>query len=141
MVSNSCQNPGGPFVSSTPYVILPEGDAYSLYGVVARDHSDFLILGNAADELIWNVAMFGPHNMLTNRSCGKTTVINLSSDYLKGIQMIMDGGRMTVVNAMRWDGKSFEHEKGILRIYNRFEHGFSSKLHGDAIEESYIAWK
>ena len=141
MVSNSFQNPAGPFITSTPYVVLPQGDAYSLYEVVARDHSNFLILENAADELIWNVAMFGPHNMLINRSGGNTTVINLSSDYLKGIQMIMDGGSMTVVNAMRWDGKSFEHEKGILRIYNRFEHGLSSKLHGDAIEESYIAWK
>ena len=85
--------------------------------------------------------MFGAHNMLANHSSNNTTVINLSSDYLKGIQIIMDGGSMTVINAMRWDGKSFLHKKGILRIYNRFEHGFSSKLHGDAIEESYTVWK
>ncbi len=141
MVSNSYQNPSGPFITSTPYVIMPQGDAHSLYGVVAREHSDFLILENATDELIWNVAMFGAHNMLANHSSNNTTVINLSSDYLKGIQIIMDGGSMTVINAMRWDGKSFLHKKGILRIYNRFEHGFSSKLHGDAIEESYTVWK
>ena len=38
MVSNSYQNPSGPFITSTPYVIMPQGDAHSLYGVVAREH-------------------------------------------------------------------------------------------------------
>ena len=141
IVSNCVQNPAMPFVSSTPFVILTEGRAYQDYGPLARSATDYLILENASNELIWNIAMVCPHNMLTNNDSTNTTVINLSSDYMEGTQMTMDGGSMTVVNAMRWGGLSFLHEKGILRIYNRFEHCFQSGLDGDAVEESYVAWK
>ncbi len=141
VVSNCVQNPAMPFVSSTPYVILTEGIAYSYYGTLARSSTDYLILENASNELIYNIAMVCPHNMLTNNFSRGTTVINLSSDFMEGVQMTMNGGSMTVVNAMRWGGKSFVHEKGILKIYNRFEHCFQSELDGDAIEETYTAWK
>ena len=141
VVSNSIQNPAMPFISATPFVILTEGKAYQYYGTLARSSTDYLILENASNELIYNIAMVCPHNMLTNNYSRNTTVINLSSDYMEGVQMTMDGGSMTVVNAMRWGGKSFIHEKGILRIYNRFEHCFQSELDGDAIEETYSAWK
>ncbi len=141
VVSNCVQNPAMPFISSTPYVILTEGKAYSDYGVLARSSTDYLILENASNELIYNIAMVCPHNMLTNIDSKGTTVINLSSDYMEGVQMTMNGGSMTVVNAMRWGGISFLHEKGFLKLYNRFEHCFQSELDGDAIEETYSAWK
>ena len=76
-----------------------------------------------------------------NHDSSDVTAINVSSDYHNGTQFVMDGGKLTVVNAMRWAGTSFLHEKGLLRIYNRFEHGFSSGLNGDALEETYVVMK
>ncbi len=140
IVRNCFQNPGMYYVSATPYVVLPNG-FHSNYEPLSRNHSDYLYLENASGELVCNIAMFGAHNALVNRESSHTTVINLATDYLCGIQTIMDGGSLTVINAMRWDGKSFQHIKGLLRIYNRFEHGFSSGLNGDAVEETYVAEK
>ena len=141
IVSNCFQNPYIFYVTATPFVEKPQGKEHEIYEIMARDYSDFLILENASGELIYNVAMVAGHNMLTNRDSSDITAVNVSSDYHNGIQFLMDGGSLTVVNAMRWAGTSFLHEKGLLRIYNRFEHGFSSGLNGDATEETYIAEK
>ncbi len=143
VLSNSFQNPYMFYVTATPYVILPQDKkGLDTYGYLTREYNDYLILENASDELIYNIATVTDHNMFTNLDSKGTMVINLASDYLKGIQVIMNGGSLTVVNAMRWsEDLPFLHEKGLLRIYNRFEHCFSSGLHGDAVEESYFAWK
>ena len=138
---NCFNNPGMNFLSSTPYVVLPLNQAHSIYRDVGRNNTDYLILDHTSGELVYNVAMVVAHNMLTNTDSDDSTVINLSSDYMGGTQITMNGGSLTVINAMRWDGKSFQHEKGFLRIYNRFEHGYSSGLNGDAVEESYVAGK
>ena len=79
--------------------------------------------------------------MLINEDSKDSIAINVSSDYMHGIQTVMNGGSLTMVNAMRYGGRSILHEKGLLKIYNRFEHGFSSGLGGDAIEETYVFWK
>ncbi len=143
VLSHSFQNPYMFYVTADPYVMLPQGKKeIELYEYLTRDYSDYLILENASGELIYNIAAVTAHTMITNHDSIDTTVINLSSDYLKGIQIIMNGGSMTVVNAMRWsEDVPFLHEKGFLRIYNRFEHCFSSGLDGDAVEDSYVVWK
>ena len=140
IVCNSFQNPGMYFISATPYVVLKQY-APDLCEYISRHFSDYLILENALHETIYNIAMFAAHDSLTNIDSRDSLVINLSSDYLAGTQTVMNGGSLTVVNAMRWDGISFQHEKGLLKIYNRFEHGYSSGLNGDAVEETYIAEK
>ena len=141
IVSNCFQNPYMFYVTATPYVQRAGGNENKIYEDLARGYSDFLILENASGELIYNIAMVSGHNMLMNHDSSDVTAINVSSDYHNGTQFVMDGGKLTVVNAMRWAGTSFLHEKGLLRIYNRFEHGFSSGLNGDALEETYVVMK
>ncbi len=141
VIRNSFSNPDMFYVTSTPYVDIPQDGKHVMNEDITRDYCDFLILENASEELVYNIAMVAGHITLTNNASTGSTVINLSSDYLSTAQTVMNGGSLTVVNAMRWAGVSFLHEKGILKIYNRFEHGFSSGLNGDAVEETYIAWK
>ena len=141
MVSNCFGNPYMFYITATPYVESPPGHNLSLFELITKNYCDFLILENASDELIYNIAMYGAHFMLTNMDSTNVTAINVSSDDINGIQTVMDGGSLTVVNAMRWGGLSLRHDQGDLRIYNRFEHGFSSGIHGDAVEETYVVTK
>ena len=141
LVKNSFMNPYMFYVTATPFVITPHGKEHHTYEYIARNSCDFLTLDNASGELVYNVATVAGHITLTNHDSADSMVINLSSDYLSEVQTVMDGGSLTVVNAMRWAGESFRHEKGFLRLFNRFEHCFSSGLQGDAIEPTYIAVK
>ena len=75
---------------------------------------------------------------LTNNGSINSTVINLGTDFLCGTRMVMNGGSLTMINAMPWNDKFFQHNKGLLRIYNRFEHGYLSSLNGDAI---WVDWE
>ena len=138
ILRNSFQNPGMVFISNTPYVVLTQYTP-DLCEYISRHYSDYLVLDNASGEMVYNIATLAARNTLTNKDSENTLVINLSSDTHAGMQTVMDGGSLTLVNAMRWDGECFLHEKGLLKIYNRFEHGYSSGLHGDALEETYIA--
>lgn len=140
-VCNCFQNPGMYFISSTPCVTLPQGNAHIYYEDLARNHGDYLVLDNADGELVYNIAMFGAHDAVTNIDSTDSTVINVGTDYIKGVQTVMRGGSLTVINAMRWSGTSFRHDSGLLRIYNRFEHGYSSHLNGDTVEETYVLSK
>ena len=141
VVGNCYQNPDMFYVTATPYVIRPHGREHEIYEKLTREYSDYLILEKASGELIYNVATVGGNRMLINEDSKDSIAINVSSDYMHGIQTVMNGGSLTMVNAMRYGGRSILHEKGLLKIYNRFEHGFSSGLGGDAIEETYVFWK
>jgi len=141
VVSNCFSNPYMFYVTATPFVQRPNGEEHKYYGDITQNHCRLVILEDAAGELIYNVAMCGAYITLINDDSDDTLVINLSSDVSNGFQTVMRGGSLTVVNAMRYGGQSIRHERGALRVYNRFEHGFSSGLQGDAVEESYVAWK
>lgn len=101
-MSNCFANPYMFFITATPYVDRPNGSEYKIYGLLTQNNSDIVILDNASGELIYNIAMCGFHNMLTNNDSTDTMAINVSSDAaLNGTQMVIKGGSMTVINAMR----------------------------------------
>ena len=106
-----------------------------------KDYTDYIVIDGASGELLNNIFMFCPRTFVTNKNSDNTTVVNCDTDDFYYDQFVMDGGSMTVVNAFRSGGNSFNHIKGLLKIYNRFEHAASSGIKGDSIEESYVKQK
>jgi hypothetical protein len=77
-------------------------------------------LEGATDQQIYNTFVYGCANMIV---CNDSTalVVNIGSDNIgdSTYKMIMNSGKMVVINSMRWNGKSYQHNGGVLEMYNR----------------------
>jgi hypothetical protein len=56
-------------------------------------------------------------------TCNDSTalVVNVGSDNIgrKTPQMVMNSGKMVIINSMRYNGTSYSHNGGTLEMYNR----------------------
>lgn len=91
-----------------------------LFNPITRSQNQYIIAEGAKNQQIYNTFIYGCSNMLV---CKNSTVlaVNIGSDNIgnNSAQLVMEGGEMTVLNAMRYNGVSFKHTDGILRLYNR----------------------
>ncbi len=91
-----------------------------LFDPTLRRECRYIILECAEGETVYNTFAYGCANFLI---CEGSTVkaFNIGADNLGAecAQIVMNGGALTVVNAMRYNGYSFDHVKGRLEIYNR----------------------
>ncbi len=91
-----------------------------LFDPILRQQSKYILLDGATDQQIYNTFAYGCATLIT---CNNSTalVANIGSDNIGATtaQLVMNSGKMTVVNSMRWNGHSYDHNGGTLAMYNR----------------------
>ena len=100
---------------------LAEADIFNgLFNPITRRENKFIIVRGADGQQIYNTFVYGCANMIV---CEDSSVlaVNIGSDNIgsRTAQLVMHSGDMTVINAMRYNGVSYEHSSGTLRLYNR----------------------
>ncbi len=103
---------------------LSEGQIFDdLFNPILRKTSDYIILDGAENELIYNTFCYGCSRLVVCKNGTNVQVVNVGSDNIGSVQTVMEKGSMTVVNAMRYNGSSFEHKGGKLTLINRLTIG------------------
>lgn len=92
-----------------------------LYDPILRVNSEFIIAEDATDQLIYEAFMYGGKSLVVNRNSQNTLVANVGADNLgrNSAMLVVDGGSMTLINAIRYNGYSYELKAGTLNLYNR----------------------
>ena len=101
---------------------VEEADVFvALFDPITRQKNQYIIVDGATDQLIYNTFVYGCANMIVNRNSTGTLAINIGSDNIgdNAPQLMMESGAMVVINNMRYNGLSFRHQGGELKIYNR----------------------
>ncbi len=115
---------------------LEEGNVFTdLFNPVLRIECDYMIVDGAENQTVMNTFAYGVATFLTNRNSENTLLVNVGSDNLGdgSPQIIADSGSLTGINVMRWNGVSFEHYDGSLKLFNRLTIG--NKAEKALIEE------
>jgi hypothetical protein len=123
MLSGCLQNGTVLCRTSAPHLQnwLAEGNVFTdLFDPITRQKNLYIVLEGATDQQIYNTFVYGCATMIT---CNDSTalVVNVGSDNIgrKTPQMIMNSGKMVIINSMRYNGTSYSHNGGTLEMYNR----------------------
>ncbi len=97
-------------------------DAFEfLLNPILRQKCTCIILEGAKDEVIYNSFAYGVKTFLSNNGAENTLAVNLGTDNLEtsSPQIRVEGGSLSVINMMRFNGYSYDLESGSLAMYNR----------------------
>lgn len=88
---------------------------------ILREECEYIIVEDATEQLIYSAFAYGCKTSVTNVNSKNTRLINIGSDNIGSLtpQLYMNGGSLTGVNIMRYNGYSYELEKGDIALYNR----------------------
>lgn len=91
-----------------------------LFDPITRCSNKYIIAENAENETVYNTFVYGCANMLVCRD-SSVLAVNIGSDNIGDStpQLVIDGGALTVVNSMRYNGISYTHSSGTAALYNR----------------------
>lgn len=107
---------------SMPFLVdwpTNEGNIWNeLFNPITRISNKYIILDGAENETVFNTFIYGANNMIVCRN-SKAVVANVGSDNLGGAQTVCESGDLTVINAMRYNGSSYKHTGGTLKLFNR----------------------
>ncbi len=100
---------------------LSEGNVFTdLFNPILRLTAMYIIVDGAQEQQIYNTFCYGCATLVI---CNDSTalVANIGSDNIgdETAQLVMNSGEMVVVNSMRYNGHSFDHNGGDLELYNR----------------------
>ncbi|MBR2621044.1 MAG: hypothetical protein IKC97_01570 [Clostridia bacterium] len=91
-----------------------------LFDPITRLKNQYIILDGATNQQVYNTFIYGCANMVV---CNNSTalVANIGSDNIgkNAHQLVMNSGKMVVINSMRYNGKSIAHNSGEFEVYNR----------------------
>lgn len=94
-----------------------------LFDPITRKDNMYIIVDGATDQQIYNTFIYGCASMVVNRNSENTLAVNIGSDNIGSDQLVMESGSMTVINSMRYNGTSYNHQSGRLALYNRITIG------------------
>ncbi len=103
-----------------------------LFDPILRETSKYIIVDKGSDQTIYNTFVYGCHTMITINGAEKLLVVNVGSDNLgvSGSQFDMKSGTATVINAMRFNGRSYRNSGGELGLYNRLAIDYKNEKNG-----------
>ena len=123
-IKNSLHN--GNMVLRTKAKGLPEnwpveGVTPDVINPIIRTKAQYLILDGSSNEVVNGVFAYGVHDFLMNRNAENTLAVNVGTDNIgdDGAQFTQESGSMTVINAMRYNGHSYDCLGGSVSFYNR----------------------
>ena len=93
----------------------------SLSDGVLRAHSNLILVEDATNQTIAQTTAYGINTFVINVNSKNTAVINVDSDNIMedSPQFTQNGGSMTVINTLRYNGYSYELIAGKINLYNR----------------------
>lgn len=91
-----------------------------LFHPITRVDNQYVVLQNADGQQVYNCFIYGCANMIVCND-SEAVVANIGSDNIGNgcAQTVCNGGELTVINAMRYNGVSYSKSGGVLRLYNR----------------------
>jgi hypothetical protein len=105
-----------------------------IFNAVTRPNAEFIRLEKANKQKIINCFAYGVKSLINNAKSSEVLAINIGADNIGGTMLITKGGSATIVNMMRWNGKSFFNNYTMLNLQNRLtiddrtERNFKSKF-------------
>ncbi len=104
----------------------------SLFDPILRESAKYIIADKGSNQTIYNTFVYGCHTMLTINGAEKLLAVNVGSDNLglSGSQFDMKKGSATVINAMRYNGRSYRNSGGELGLYNRLAIDYKTEQNG-----------
>lgn len=99
-----------------------EGQIWAeLFDPITRLKNQYIIVDGATNQLIYNTFIYGCANMIVNRNSEGTLAVNIGSDNIgkNAGQILSESGSMVVINSMRYNGHSYDHNGGSMTLYNR----------------------
>ncbi len=101
---------------------LRSEDLFSvLMDPILRDTCEYIIVDGASNQVIRDVFAYAAQIFVTNLDSTGTVLVNIGADNIGTVAPMvnMDGGSLTGVNLMRYNGYSYELINGELKLYNR----------------------
>lgn len=90
-----------------------------LFNAVTRVNTEYIKLVNAKDETVFNCFAYGVKTLVKTNGSENVLAFNIGADNAGGTMLVTRGGSATVINMMRWNGKSYSNRDTDLYIYNR----------------------
>jgi len=92
-----------------------------LFDPITRPGAEYLRIIGAEGQTVLNIFAYGVKTLVVAEDSEDTLLVSIGADNLGGATPLlrMQGGSLTAVNMMRWNGHSYDYEGGDLRIYNR----------------------
>lgn len=99
-----------------------------LFASILGKYSQYIILSGAENETVYNTFAYGPATLITCNDNSTAVVANIGCDNVGGYglygsskspMIVMNSGDLTIINMMRWNGTSYQHNGGTLKMYNR----------------------
>ena len=90
-----------------------------VFNKLTRVLTTYIQISDASNETIYNTFAYGVKSMVQAVNSADTKLVNIGSDNLGSTMLIANGGSLTAVNAMRYNGSSYSSTNCQLRLYNR----------------------
>ena len=117
--------------------LTSNNDKYEFVKNILRDYTTMILINSSSDELLLNCFAYG-YKCLVNTTSSTVLAINTSIDYLKDANYayVINGGDVTIVNAFRVYGKSFNRISGHLTMYGRYDFTMKKESYYDSDVEA-----
>ena len=99
-----------------------------LFAEILGKSCKYIIISGAENQTIYNTFAYGAATLITCNDNSTALVANIGCDNVGGYglygtsespMIVMNSGEMTIINMMRWNGISYQHNGGTLKLYNR----------------------
>lgn len=96
-----------------------EADIFTqLFNPITRVDSTFIKVSGGGGQTVLNCFAYGVKTLIESDG-GTVNAFNIGADNLGGPMLKTRGGRVTVINMLRWNGSSYENNGTDLTILNR----------------------
>ncbi|MCL2508745.1 MAG: hypothetical protein FWF05_06175 [Oscillospiraceae bacterium] len=93
-----------------------------LFDPITRPNAEYLRVTGAREQSVLNIFAYGVKTLVASDGSEGTLLVNIGADNLGGPSPLLrvNGGSLTAVNMMRWNGHSYDKAGcAALRVYNR----------------------
>lgn len=94
-----------------------------VFNAITRPGTDYIIADNADNQTVFNTFAYGVKTLINNTGSEGLVAFNIGADNIGGPMIITQGGRVTIINMMRYNGSSFTNNGTQLEMYNRLTIG------------------
>ncbi len=101
---------------------LSEADLFTdLFNPILRQTANYIEVTESKNQTVYNTFAYGCKTMITAEKVTDLLAVNIGCDNIgsSGYQMHLKSGTATVLNSMRYNGKSYKKDEGTLKLYNR----------------------
>ncbi len=98
---------------------VTEDKIFEIVFPITRSECTFIRLENAHDTVIYNTFAYGVRHLIETDRASGISIVNVGADNLGGALLTVNGGSVSAVNVMRWNGSSYVNNGGKLCLLNR----------------------